>query len=169
MYLPAPGRWVSQVHRTGTVSGVPCVSSGELISGCDTPDRYQPPGSQKDVVINGEPAHGLVEDAVSGAKIPAAPCLAILAVAQLPLCLCRGRALCGSCLSLLCYLLNLLFCEHARGHRMELEPLVGKDLVLCCVFVFVFVFVWFLWHGLGCYLTLAPSDCPQGIQDQSLP
>ena len=28
-----------------------------------------------------------------------------------------------------------------------------------------------LWlsHSLGCYLTLAPSDCPQGIQAQSLP
>ena len=30
MHLPAPGRWASQVHRTGTVSGVPCVSYGEL-------------------------------------------------------------------------------------------------------------------------------------------
>ena len=89
------------------------------------------PGSQEDVVINGEPAHGLVEDAVSGAKIAAAPCLVVLAIAQLPLCLCGGRALSGSCLALLCYLLNPLFCEYARGHSMELEPLVGKGFCFC--------------------------------------
>jgi len=38
-----------------------CVSSGELISGYDTPGRC--PGSQEDVVSNWEPAHSLVEDA----------------------------------------------------------------------------------------------------------
>ena len=40
-HLPRPGRLVSQVCRKGTISGVPCVSSGELISGCDPPGRYQ--------------------------------------------------------------------------------------------------------------------------------
>ena len=30
------------VRHKSTVSGVPCVSSGELISGCDPPGRYQP-------------------------------------------------------------------------------------------------------------------------------
>ena len=29
----------SQVYHKSTVSGVPCVSSGELISGCDPPGR----------------------------------------------------------------------------------------------------------------------------------
>ena len=33
------------------------------------------PGSQEDEVSNWEPAHSLVEDAVSGAEIAAAPCL----------------------------------------------------------------------------------------------
>ena len=31
-----------QVHSRSAVSGVPCVSSGELISGCDPPGRCQP-------------------------------------------------------------------------------------------------------------------------------
>ena len=48
------------------------------------------PGSQEDLVGNWEPAHSLVEDAISGAEI--APCLPALAVACLPLCLWRGRA-----------------------------------------------------------------------------
>ena len=39
------------------------------------------------MVSNREPAHSLVEYAVSGAEITAAPCLLALAVAHLPLCL----------------------------------------------------------------------------------
>ena len=52
------------------------------------------------------------------------------------------------------YLLNPLFCEHIRGHQAALEYFAGK--------VFFFFFFLSLWrpHGLGCYLTLAPSDCP---------
>ena len=46
------------------------------------------PGSQEDLVSNWEPARGLVEDAVSGAKF--SPYLPALAVACLPLCLRRG-------------------------------------------------------------------------------
>ena len=38
-HLPSPGLSVSQVHLDSTVSGVPCVSSGEPISGCDSPGR----------------------------------------------------------------------------------------------------------------------------------
>ena len=41
------------------------------------------PGSQEDLVSNWEPAHNLVEDAVSGVEI--APCLPALAVACLQL------------------------------------------------------------------------------------
>ena len=47
------------------------------------------PGSLEDLVSNWEPAHSLVEDAVSGAEI--APCLPALAVGHLPLCLQAGR------------------------------------------------------------------------------
>ena len=45
-------------------------------------------GSQENLVSNWEPARSLVEDAVSGAEF--APCLLVLAVARLPLCLRRG-------------------------------------------------------------------------------
>ena len=44
-------------------------------------------GSQENVVSCWEPAHSLVEDGVSGAKIAEAPCLPALAVTHLPLCL----------------------------------------------------------------------------------
>ena len=36
------GDSVSWVHHEGTVPGVPCISSGELISGCDTPGGCEP-------------------------------------------------------------------------------------------------------------------------------
>ena len=38
---PRPSPSVSRVHRKSTVSDVLCVSSGELISGCDAPGRCQ--------------------------------------------------------------------------------------------------------------------------------
>ena len=53
------------------------------------------PGSQEDVVSSWETAHSLVEDAVSGAEIVAAPCLLALAVASLHLCLWDGRGQCS--------------------------------------------------------------------------
>ena len=56
---------------------------------------------------------------------------------------------------------NPLFCEHARGHHMALEPFVGKVL-------FFFLSHWQS-QGLGCYVSLTASDCPQGIQVWSLP
>ena len=40
-HLPGPGHLVSQVCHESTVSGVLCVSSGDLISGCDPPGRCQ--------------------------------------------------------------------------------------------------------------------------------
>ena len=64
------------------------------------------------MVGNWEPAHNLVEDAISGAET--APRLPALAVTHLPLCLWQGEELVHSRLALLWYLLNLLFCEQAR-------------------------------------------------------
>ena len=69
--------------------GVPCVSSGELISGCDPPGNVNRPGSQEDVVSSWQPAHSLVDNAVSGVEF--APHLLALAVTRLPLCLQAGR------------------------------------------------------------------------------
>ena len=45
-----------------------CVSSREMISVTFMEDVNHP-GSQEDLVRNWEPAHSLVEDAISGAKI----------------------------------------------------------------------------------------------------
>ena len=53
------------------------------------------------------------------------------------------------------YSLNPLFCEHTR---LWVSTCRGK----------VIFFPFWQSHGLGCYLTLAPSYCPQGIQAQSL-
>ena len=41
-HLPGLGHSISQVHHESVILGVPCVSSGELISGCDPPGRCQP-------------------------------------------------------------------------------------------------------------------------------
>ena len=41
-HLPGPCRSVSQMRSGSTISGVSCVSSGELISGCDPPGGCQP-------------------------------------------------------------------------------------------------------------------------------
>ena len=78
-HLPGPG------HSGSTVSGVPCVSSGELISGCDPPGGCQLSRIQGRFGSNWESTHSLVENAISGAEF--APCLLALAVACLPLCL----------------------------------------------------------------------------------
>ena len=90
-HLPSPSPLASWVRCQSLTSGVPCVSSGKLISGCDLPGGCHPPRIQEDLVSNWETAHSLVEKAVSGAKI--APCLPALAGACLPLCLWWGNEL----------------------------------------------------------------------------
>ena len=41
-HLPCPSRSVFCVYKGRAFSGVPCVSSGELISGCDPPSGCRP-------------------------------------------------------------------------------------------------------------------------------
>ena len=41
-HLLSPSPSVSWVHHKSAISGVPCISSGELISDCDPPGRCQP-------------------------------------------------------------------------------------------------------------------------------
>ena len=81
------------------------------------------PGSQEDLVSKWEPAHSLVEDAISGAEI--APHLQALAVARLPVCLQQVEGLVHSQLALLWYSFSPLFCEWARLCLM-LELCMGK-------------------------------------------
>ena len=108
--------------------GVPCVSTGELISGCYRPGLCEPSGSQEDTVSNWQPAHSLAEAVVSGAKIASAPCLLPMAVTHLSFCFPGGRALNDSQLALLRYLLGLnpLFYECSKCHHASLEPSCGK-------------------------------------------
>ena len=42
MHFPGPSHIGSWVFCQGTVPGGPCVSSGKLVSGFDTPGRYEP-------------------------------------------------------------------------------------------------------------------------------
>ena len=70
------------------------------------------PGSQEDLVSNWEPAHSLVEDAISGAEI--APHLLALALTHLPLGHQQGEGLVHSCLALLWYSFSPLFFEWTK-------------------------------------------------------
>ena len=72
------------------------------------------PGSQEDLVSSWEPAHSVVEGAISVTEIAAACCLLALTVGSLPLCLQVGR---GWYAALLWYLLNPLFCEGVRAYQ----------------------------------------------------
>ena len=69
LITPVPSCSVSWVHSKSTVLGVPCVSSGGLISGCNHPGRCQPSRIPEDFVNNWEPAPSLVEDAIFGAEV----------------------------------------------------------------------------------------------------
>ena len=157
-HLPGHGCSVSWVHCKSTISGLSCVSSGELILAATLLADVNHPGSQEDLVSNWEPAHSSVQDAISGSEI--APCLQALAVACLSLFLWCGDGLVHSRLALLWCSLSPLFCEWARLHlRLELFKGMYSPFFSC---------LW-LSHSLGCYLKLAPSVYPQGIQAQSLP
>ena len=118
-HLLSPGYLVFQVHHESTVSGVLCVSSGELISGCDPPGDVNHLESQEDMVNNWEPAYSLVEDAGLWSQYWSSPLPSTSGcqtTASLPL---AGEGPVCSWLALLWYLLNPLFCEWAR---LQLEP-----------------------------------------------
>ena len=87
------------------------------------------PGSPEDLVSNWEPAHSLVDDAISRAKI--APCLPALAAACLPLYLWWGEGPVHSQLGLLWCWLIPLFYERAR---LCLRAFHGKVLSLSLSF-----------------------------------
>ena len=110
------------MHSESTVSGVPCVSSGELIS--------QPfwqmliiQDPRKMWLATGSLLTVWRRMLVSGAEI--APCLQALDVTCLPFCLQLGEVPVHSCLALLWYSLNALFCEQARL-CIRLEPFSVK-------------------------------------------
>ena len=97
-------------------------------------------------VSNWEPAHSLVEDAISGAQI--APCLLALAVVSLPLCLRWGMGWSVACL-LSCGICSILCSVSRPGCAFEL--FTESSLFLS------FLFSLWLSLSLGCYLMLALS------------
>ena len=110
-HLPGPSHSVSPAWCSrSAASGVPCASSGGLISDCDPSGGCQP--SRIPQVSNWGPAHSLVEDAISGAEI--APCLPALVVACLPLFLWWGDGPVCSPLSPFWCLLSRLLSKWAR-------------------------------------------------------
>ena len=90
-HIPHPSHSISWVHSRSAISGVLCVSSGELISGCDPPGGCPLSMIPGRLVSNWEPACSLVNDAISGADI--APLLRAQAIACPPLCFQRGMGL----------------------------------------------------------------------------
>ena len=94
---------------------------------------------------------------VSVTKIAATPCLLALAVMHLPLCLQHKG---GACIQLASSALVFAQSFVLSGARLRVKAFHWKVLSL---------FFSPLCHSLGCYLTLAPSVCPQGIQARSLP
>ena len=115
-----PGHLVSQVRPESTVSGVPCVSSGKLISGCSTPGRCQPSRIPGRCGKQPGACSPLVDDAPSGAEIAAAPCLLAPGVASLPLCLQGGEGPVCSRLALLWYWLSPLFCAVSLSYLPQI-------------------------------------------------
>ena len=93
------------------ISSVLCVSSGELISGCDPPGRCQPSRIPGILVRNWKPVCSLVGDAISGAEFTSFWFWLVPAYPLPP----SGDGLVLSLLALLWYLLSPLFCERARS------------------------------------------------------
>ena len=118
-HLPSPVHSVSPVCHESTVSGVPCVSSGELISGCDTPGRRQTsrfPGRHVLQLGAWSQFGGLWSQDCSSPLPSGSDCGS---PASLPLG--REGSIC-SWFTFLWYSLNPLFCDHSRGHCAVLEP-----------------------------------------------
>jgi len=115
-HLPGPRCSVSWVCHESTISGVPCVSSGELISGCHPPWRMstvQVP--RKTWLATGACSQFAGGCQPLGLRLPLAFCLS----ASL------GKGHVHNWLALLWYLLNPLFPEWARL-CVRLEPFAGK-------------------------------------------
>ena len=85
-HLPGPAAWFPKCAMRALSQGC-CVSpQGSLSQAATLLADVNRPGSQEDTDSNWEPAHSLVEDAVSGTEIVAVPCLLTLAVISLHLC-----------------------------------------------------------------------------------
>ena len=119
------------------------------------------PVSQEDLVSIWEPAHSLVEDALSGAEIVPSPSGSGYRLsASLPL---VGAGASPQLASSPLAFAQSFFCGWAR---LCLKAFCRKVLSLS---LSLSLSPLWLSYSLCCYLTLAPSDCLQGIQAWFLP
>ena len=158
-HFPGPSCSVSWVCSESDISGVLCVSSGELISGVTLLADVNRLGSQEDLVSNWEPACSLVEHAISAADF--APRLLAQAVARQSLCLLWGEGLVHSRLALLWYALSVLFCELVR-QCFRLELLAGKFSLSPPFFILSG------YPSLGCYLRFSSVQFSHSVMSDSL-
>jgi len=123
------------------------------------------PGCHEDVVSNWEPAHSLVENTSlwgwdcflpsgSGCCVPV----------SLPPAVGWGGSCPQPASSPLVFAESFVLWVVQASHY----SLLWNISLFLSLSLFFFSPLW-LSHRLGCYLTLASSDCPQGIQAQSLP
>ena len=117
---------------------MPCVCSGELVSNHDPPGQCQPSRISGSLWL--ETRRLFAREGVTslGPSLPLSP----------PLCLLPPT---GD--GLVCHRLALLWnCS---------VPLFCRRLAVCSGWL---IFSLLLSHSLSCYVTLTPSDCPQGTQ-----
>ena len=112
------------------------------------------PESQEVLVSNWEPAHSLVEDAGSGVEF--APCLSSSRCC-LPACLPASSGEWASPQQASSPLVFLILCSVSGPNGALGRAFRGTVLS----FSLFSPFSLWLSHSLGCYLILAPSDCPQ--------
>ena len=150
--IPHPSRSVFWVYNGCIFSGVPCVSSGELISGCDLPGDVNCPESQELLVSNGACLQ-CGRGCLSGATI--APFQLWLPAPPHPHPAClypAGNGPARSLLALLWCSLSPLFCERA-WQCLSLGLFAGQFSL--SLSLFSPLFLW-LSQSLGRYLTLVP-------------
>ena len=133
-HLPGPSHSVSRVCCESAVSGVLCVSYGELISGCLPLADVSHPGSQADMVSNWKSAQFGRGCHLWGQDCPYTSGSGCCLPASLPP---VGDGPVHSHLALLWYSLNPLFCEWVRLH-LKLELLGGK-FYLSLFYIFLFL------------------------------
>ena len=144
-HLHDPSHLVSWVHSENAVSGVLCVSSGELIYDCDPPVNH--PGSQEDLVSNWEPAWW---QAASWWCMPSLGPSPSSSGCRPPASLPSARGEAGRQLASSPLVFAQSFVCEQDWQCLRLELFVGKSSLS------LFSSLW-LFHSLGCYLMLGPQ------------
>ena len=119
------------------------------------------PGSQEDMVNNWEPAHSLVEDAVSGAKIIAAIHLPALALACLSLCLWGAGVYLQPASSSLVFTQSFVLWAHQWSQCCIIAFYRKGNIYIFHLWIYIYSYIFHLWqaHSLG--WAFSPSPYPE--------